>query len=154
MAFILKYFWFSLIAFGATNAWIIQRRAKPLIAENPELQAHANRVSVTLVLMIGIPSSLLGIIQHLGHFDSPLYIFSDDLSNGYLLAAWLVMAALRLYILWWAWCTTGLESYLAITPMRFSKPLWLQPYSTPKLIRWAITSIILGWFVVVLLSFD
>jgi hypothetical protein len=139
----LKYFWFSLIFIGAANALLIQRRAKPLIAKRPELQLHANRVSYTLVLMIGIPSALLGIIQWVAGYESPFYIFSDDLSNGYLLTAWIVMGGLRLFILWWLWCTTGVESYLAITPIRINK----------RLLRWAITTIIVGWFLVVLSNF-
>ena len=139
---LLKYFWFSLIFLGAANALLIQRRAKPLIAEQPALKAHANRVSYTLVLMIGIPSALLGIIQFLAGYESPFYIFSDDLSNSYLLAAWIVMGGLRLFILWWLWCTTGVESYLAITPIRINK----------SLLRWSITAIIVVWFLVVLSS--
>jgi len=138
----LKYFWFSLIFIGAANALLIQRRAKPLIVKRPELQLHANRVSYTLVLMIGIPSALLGIIQWLAGYESPFYIFSDDLSNSYLLAAWIVMGGLRLFILWWLWCTTGVESYLAITPIRINKDL----------LRWSITAIIVVWFLVVLSS--
>ena len=140
---ILKYFWFALIFVGAANALFIQRRAKSLIVKQPELQAHANRVSYTLILMIGIPSAFLGIIQFLAGYESPFYIFSDDLSNTYLLAAWIVMAGLRLFILWWLWCTTGVESYLAITPIQINK----------RVLRWSITVIILVWFFVVLSSF-
>lgn len=149
-SFFLKYFWFLIIGFGAANAWVIQLRARPLIVQEPSLKKHANRVSITLVLLIGIPSSLLGVIQHVGGFDSPFYIFSDDMSNGYLLAAWLVMSAMRLYILWWTWFTKGLESYLAITPVRISKPTWLEGVSGVMIIRCCITAIILGWFAVVL----
>lgn len=153
LAFFLKYFWFMLIAFGAGNAWFIQQRAKPLIANSPDLKAHANKVSVTLVLMIGIPSALLGSIQLIAGYASPFYIFSDDLSNGYLICAWIVMAALRLFILWWAWRTTGIESYLLITPVRFKKPVFLQAYSSALIARWLITLIVLSWFASVFLSF-
>lgn len=138
---------------GAGNALLIQRRAKPLIEKNPNLQFDANKVSVTLVLMVGIPSALLGIIQLLAGYQSPLYIFSDDLSNGYLLAAWLVLAGLRLFILGWLWLTTGVESYMAITPIKISKPQALAMFSGATIIRMALSLIIVSWFLVVFVQF-
>ena len=158
MPVLLKYFWFGLILLAAINAWFVQKRARPLIAQDPLLQFDANRVSITLILAIGIPSALLGIIQLLAGFDSPFYIFSDDLSDPYLVSAWLVMAGLRAYILYWLWFTNGLESYLAVTPIKIAKPEWFPEYFAQmpgiKLIRLIVTSILLCWFAIVIFSFN
>ena len=149
----LKYFWFSIIALAAANAWFVQKRARPLIAENPLLQLDANKVSITLILMIGIPSSLLGVIQLMAGYESPLYIFSDDLTNRYLLSAWLVMAGLRVFILYWLWFTRGLESYIAVTPVRFNKPKLFKNIAGTLIIRWIITAVLVLWFIGVIVSF-
>ena len=125
------------------------------------LQVDANRVSITLILMIGIPSALLGIIQLMAGYESPFYIFSDDLSNTYLLGAWLIMASLRVFILYWLWFTKGLESYLAVTPVKLNKPNWITSYLPQKLaekpgiffIRLIITLLLLTWFASVVVSF-
>ncbi len=158
MPVILKYFWFGIILIAAVNAWFVQKRARPLIAENPLLQFDANRVSITLILAIGIPSALLGIIQLVAGFDSPFYIFSDDLSDPYLLSAWLVMAGLRVYILYWLWFTNGLESYLAVTPIKLARPQWLpeplEKMPAIKLIRLIVTGVLLCWFAIVIASFN
>lgn len=161
MAIFLKYFWFNLLLVAAANAWFIQRRARPLIAKNPLLQLDANKVSITLVLMIGIPSSLLGIIQVKAGYESPLYIFSNDLNDIHVLGAWLVMASLRVFILYWLWFTRGLESYLAVTPINFQTPIWVDkclPSSVANksgifLLRLIVTGILVSWFVGVIISF-
>lgn len=158
---LLKYFWFGIILFAIANAWVVQKRARPLIADNPLLQIDANRVSITLILMISIPSALLGVIQLMAGYESPFYIFSDDLSNSYLLSAWLVMAGLRVFILYWLWFTKGLESYLAVTPVKLNKPNWIASYLPRKLaekpgiffIRLIITLLLLTWFASVVVSF-
>ena len=149
----LKFFWFAIILVGTLNAWVIQKRARPLIKEYPALQRDANRVSITLILLIGIPSAILGSIQLLAGYESPFYIFDDDLTNPYLLAAWTTMAILRIYILYWLWFTKGLESYLAITPIRFNKPHFLNHITGTLLIRLLMTSVILIWFISVIISF-
>ena len=153
MDIFLKYFWFSIIFIGGANAWFVQKRARPLIIENPLLQLDANQVSITLILMIGIPSALLGIIQLIAGYASPFYIFSDDLSNPYLLSAWIVMAGLRVFIIYWLWFTKGLESYLAVTPVRFNKPNIFINIAGVLIIRWIVTFILLIWFVSVVISF-
>ena len=153
ISLLLKYFWFLVILIGAANAWFIQRRARPLIEQSPALQIDANKVSVTLILLIGIPSAMLGIIQLVAGYDSPLYIFDDDLSNPYLLAAWLVMAGLRVFILYWLWFTQGLESYLAVTPSKFTKPKFLQNLSGILIIRLLVTAVLVTWFIGVIISF-
>lgn len=149
----LKYFWFSIILVAVANAWFVQKRARPLIAKNPLLQLEANRVSITLILMISIPSAMLGIIQLMAGYESPFYIFSDDLSNRYLLSAWIVMAGLRVFILYWLWFTKGLESYIAVTPVRLKKPKILAEIEGVLIIRWMVTAVLVIWFVSVVISF-
>lgn len=153
LAVFLKYFWFSIILVAVTNAWFVQKRARPLIAKNPLLQLDANRVSNTLILMISIPSAMLGIIQLMAGYESPFYIFSDDLSNRYLLSAWIVMAGLRVFILYWLWFTKGLESYIAVTPVRLKKPKILAEIEGVLIIRWMVTAVLVIWFVSVVISF-
>ena len=153
LAVFLKYFWFSIILVAVTNAWFVQKRARPLIAKNPLLQLEANRVSITLILMISIPSAMLGIIQLMAGYESPFYIFSDDLSNRYLLSAWIVMAGLRVFILYWLWFTKGLESYIAVTPVRLKKPKILAGIEGTLIIRWMVTAVLVIWFVSVVISF-
>ena len=153
LAVFLKYFWFSIILVAVTNAWFVQKRARPLIAKNPLLQLEANRVSITLILMISIPSAMLGIIQLMAGYESPFYIFSDDLSNRYLLSAWVVMAGLRVFILYWLWFTKGLESYIAVTPVRLKKPKILAEIEGVLIIRWMVTAVLVIWFVSVVISF-
>ena len=153
MPLLLKYFWFLIILVGAANAWFIQRRARPLIEQSPALQIDANKVSITLVLMIGIPSAMLGIIQLMAGYESPFFIFDDDLGNPYLLAAWSVMAGLRVFILYWLWFTQGLESYLAVTPIKLRKPEFLQNTSGILIIRWLVTAVLATWFISVVVSF-
>jgi len=153
LAVFLKYFWFSIILVAVTNAWFVQKRARPLIAKNPLLQLDANRVSITLILMISIPSAMLGIIQLMAGYESPFYIFSDDLSNRYLLSAWIVMAGLRVFILYWLWFTKGLESYIAVTPVRLKKPKILAGIEGTLIIRWMVTAVLVIWFVSVVISF-
>ena len=153
LAVFLKYFWFSIILVAVTNAWFVQKRARPLIAKNPLLQLEANRVSITLILMISIPSAMLGIIQLMAGYESPFYIFSDDLSNRYLLSAWVVMAGLRVFILYWLWFTKGLESYIAVTPVRLKKPKILAGIEGTLIIRWMVTAVLVIWFVSVVISF-
>jgi len=153
MPLLLKYFWFLIILVGAANAWFIQRRARPLIEQSPALQIDANKVSITLVLMIGIPSAMLGIIQLMAGYESPFFIFDDDLGNPYLLAAWIVMAGLRVFILYWLWFTQGLESYLAVTPIKLRKPEFLQNTSGILIIRWLVTAVLATWFISVVVSF-
>ncbi|MFT6467163.1 MAG: hypothetical protein ACJARQ_000308 [Oleispira sp.] len=153
LAVFLKYFWFSIILVAVTNAWFVQKRARPLIAKNPLLQLDANRVSITLILMISIPSAMLGIIQLMAGYESPFYIFSDDLSNRYLLSAWIVMAGLRVFILYWLWFTKGLESYIAVTPVRLKKPKILAEIEGVLIIRWMVTAVLVIWFVSVVISF-
>ena len=156
---LLKYFWFGIIFVGILNAWAVQRRARPLIVDNPLLQLDANRVSITLILMIGIPSALLGVIQLMAGYESPFYIFADDLSDPYLLSAWLVMAGMRLFILYWLWFTNGLESYLAVTPLKLKlkKPDYLAKHFEGvegiSVLRWSVTGILLIWFVITVWSF-
>lgn len=153
MPLLLKYFWFLIILVGAANAWFIQRRARPLIEQSPALQIDANKVSITLVLMIGIPSAMLGIIQLMADYESPFFIFDDDLGNPYLLAAWIVMAGLRVFILYWLWFTQGLESYLAVTPIKLRKPEFLHNTSGILIIRWLVTAVLATWFISVVISF-
>ncbi len=153
ISLLLKYFWFLIILVGAANAWFIQKRARPLIEQSPALQIDANKVSITLILLIGIPSAMLGIIQLVAGYESPFYIFDDDLSNPYLLSAWIVMAGLRVFILYWLWFTQGLESYLAVTPIRFRKPKLLNNISAILFIRWIITAVLIIWFISVVISF-
>lgn len=153
MPLLLKYFWFLIILVGAANAWFIQRRARPLIEQSPALQIDANKVSITLILLIGIPSAMLGIIQLVAGYESPFYIFDDDLGNPYLLAAWIVMAGLRVFILYWLWFTQGLESYLAVTPIKLRKPEFLQNTSGILIIRWLVTAVLATWFISVVVSF-
>ena len=153
LAVFLKYFWFSIILVAVTNAWFVQKRARPLIAKNPLLQLDANRVSITLILMISIPSAMLGIIQLMAGYESPFYIFSDDLSNHYLLSAWMVMAGLRVFILYWLWFTKGLESYIAVTPVRLKKPKVLAEIEGVLIVRWVITTVLVIWFISVVISF-
>lgn len=158
MSVLLKYFWFGMILLAVVNVWFVQKRARPLIAQNPLLRFDADRVSITLLLVMGIPCALLGIIQLLAGFDSPLYIFSDDLSDPFLVSAWGVMAGLRVYILYWLWFTNGLESYLAVTPIKITKPQWFPEYFAQipgiKLIRFVVTTILLCWFAIVIFSFN
>jgi len=153
LAIYLKYFWFSIILVAVANAWFVQKRARPLIAKNPLLQLDANRVSITLILMISIPSAMLGAIQIMAGYESPFYIFSDDLSNRYLLSAWIVMAGLRVFILYWLWFTKGLESYIAVTPVRLKKPKILAEIEGVLIVRWIITAILVIWFISVVVSF-
>lgn len=153
LAVFLKYFWFSIILVAVINAWFVQKRARPLIAKNPLLQLDANRVSITLILMISIPSAMLGIIQLMAGYESPFYIFSDDLSNRYLLSAWIVMAGLRVFILYWLWFTKGLESYIAVTPVRLKKPKVLAKIEGVLIVRWVITAVLIIWFISVVISF-
>ena len=153
LAVFLKYFWFSIILVAVANAWFVQKRARPLIAKNPLLQLDANRVSMTLILMISIPSAMLGIIQLIAGYESPWYIFSDDLSNKYLLSAWIVMAGLRVFILYWLWFTKGLESYIAVTPVRLKKPKVLEEIEGVLIVRCIITAILVIWFFSVVVSF-
>lgn len=153
LAIYLKYFWFSIILVAVANAWFVQKRARPLIAKNPLLQLDANRVSITLILMISIPSAMLGAIQLMAGYESPFYIFSDDLSNRYLLSAWIVMAGLRVFILYWLWFTKGLESYIAVTPVRLKKPKILAEMEGVLIVRWIITAILVIWFISVVVSF-
>lgn len=150
---LLKFFWFGIMLIGPANAWVIQKRARPLIEESPALQADANKVSMTLILMIGIPSAMLGIIQLLAGYESPFYIFDDDLTNPYLLAAWIILVALRIFILYWLWFTKGLESYLAVTPIRFKKPQFLNNIAGILMVRWLVTGILATWFISVVISF-
>ncbi len=154
MDIFLKYFWFSIIFIGGANAWFVQKRARPLIVDNPLLQLDANRVSITLILMIGIPSALLGIIQLIAGYTSPFYIFSDDLSNPYLLSAWIVMAGLRVFILYWLWFTKGLESYLAVTPVRLKKPKSFKKIDGVLIIRLVVTLVLIIWLLSVIASFN
>jgi hypothetical protein len=153
LAIYLKYFWISIILVAVANAWFVQKRARPLIAKNPLLQLDANRVSITLILMISIPSAMLGAIQIMAGYESPFYIFSDDLSNRYLLSAWIVMAGLRVFILYWLWFTKGLESYIAVTPVRLKKPKILAEMEGVLIVRWIITAILVIWFISVVVSF-
>ena len=119
----------------------------------PTLQTDANKVSITLILLIGIPSALLGIIQLIAGYDSPFYIFDDDLSNPYLLAAWIVMVAMRLFIFYWLWFTQGLESYLAVTPIRIKKPKLLSNIAGILIVRLLVTGILAAWFISTFVSF-
>lgn len=153
MPMLLKYFWFLMILLGIANAWFIRKRAQPLIEKSPELQSDADKVSITLILLIGIPSVFLGVIQLVAGYENPFYIFDDDLSNGYLLAAWITMAGLRIFILYWLWFTKGLESYIAITPMRFKKPNILNNIEGVLVIRWLVSAILVTWFISVIISF-
>lgn len=153
MPLLLKFFWFGIIFVGAANAWFIQKRARPLIEKSAALQVDANKVSITLILLIGIPSAILGSIQLLAGYESPFYIFDDDLTNPYLLAAWVTMIALRIYILYWLWLTKGLESYLAITPIRLKKPQFLNHVTGIFMVRLLITGVVLIWFISVVISF-
>ena len=123
------------------------------VSETALLQCDANRVSITLILMISIPSAMLGIIQLMAGYESPFYIFSDDLSNRYLLSAWIVMAGLRVFILYWLWFTKGLESYIAVTPVRLKKPKILAEIEGVLIIRWMVTAVLVIWFVSVVISF-
>jgi hypothetical protein len=150
---LLKFFWFGVMLIGPANAWFIQKRARPLIEESPVLQADANKVSITLILFIGIPSAMLGIIQLMAGYESPLFIFDDDLNNPYLLAAWVIMGSLRIFILYWLWFTKGLESYLAVTPMRFKKPKFLNNIAGILIVRWIVTGVVATWFVSIAVSF-
>lgn len=150
---LLKFFWFGIMLIGPANAWFIQKRARPLIEATPALQADANKVSMTLILMIGIPSAMLGIIQLMAGYESPLFIFDDDLTNPYLLAAWIILVALRIFILYWLWFTKGLESYLAVTPIRFNKPAFLNNIAGILIVRWIVTGIVATWFISVVVSF-
>ena len=138
---------------GPANAWFIQMRARPLIMNKPTLQTDANKVSITLVLLIGIPSALLGIIQLIAGYESPFYIFDDDLSNPYLLAAWIVMVGMRIFIFYWLWFTQGLESYLAVTPIRLTKPKLLSGIAGILIVRCLVTGILATWLVSSLVSF-
>lgn len=142
-----------MILFGVANAWFIKKRARPLIEKSPALQSDVDRVSITLILLMGIPAALLGIIQLMAGYESPLYIFDDNLKNPYLLSAWIVMAGLRVFILYWLWFSKGLESYLAITPTKFKKPEWLHAIDSVLIIRLLVTAILGVWFVGVLISF-
>lgn len=161
LAIYLKYFWFSIVLFAMLNAWFVQKRARPLIAENPLLQKDANRISLTLVLLMGIPSVMLGIIQLAAGYESPVFIFSDDLDNMYLLSAWFVMAGLRVFILYWLWFTDGLESYVAVTPLNLSKPKWLTTYLPSRIaekpgiffIRLIVSAVLVAWVGGVVFSF-
>ena len=153
MDIFLKYFWFSIIFIGGANAWFVQKRARPLIIANPLLQIDANRVSITLMLMIGIPSALLGIIQLIAGYANPFYIFSDDLNNPYLLSAWIAMAGLRVFILYWLWFTRGLESYLAVTPVRLNKPNIFKNIAGVLIIRCILSFIFIIWLVSVIANF-
>jgi hypothetical protein len=150
---LLKFFWFWVMLIGPANAWFIQKRARPLIEESPALQADANKVSITLILLIGIPSAMLGIIQLMAGYESPFFIFDDDLNNPYLLAAWVIMGSLRIFILYWLWFTKGLESYLAVTPMRFKKPKFLNNIAGILIVRWIVTGVVATWFVSIAISF-
>lgn len=158
ISLLLKYFWFGVMLIGPINAWFIRKRALPLIEASPVLQADMDKVSMTLILMIGIPSAMLGIIQFVADYESPFYIFSDDLSNPYLLSAWIVMAGLRVFILYWLWFTQGLESYVAVIPNKFNwskfkRLKFLQNTPGILIIRWLVTAVLMTWFISVVVNF-
>ena len=63
------------------------------------------------------------------------------------------MAGLRVFILYWLWFTKGLESYIAVTPVRLKKPKILAEIEGVLIIRWMVTAVLVIWFVSVVISF-
>lgn len=92
---IVEYSWLYLIGIGFLNYIYTRAYANKVVEKNPELEPEASRVLLYLLGYLTIPFAVLGILQTIGGYANPFYIFEDVRSNTLSLIGNLII------VFWW-----------------------------------------------------
>jgi|SRR5436309_8709674 len=133
---------------GLYGTFQLQKRLRPVIAENRSLQPGAKvlvRTILFFVTVVPIMNAVLGYLA--GGSRNPAWWASADLSNPYVLAHFLSLVAFMCVALWWAWAADGprrLLKYRDAFVDASRNPLTLGPEG----LKWFITLIAIGFLIV------
>ena len=121
-AIIFKYFFFIAVLFGIINGVILKSKTTQFINENPQYKEESNNVFIGYTLSLSVPFLILGMIQILGNFDSPFYIFSRNISNIFVLLSWLTLICSWALLFYWTFFKEGAKILIRYNIFGGSKP--------------------------------
>lgn len=121
MSHILSNLWFAVIPLGLLNVIFLYLRARKHLSHDPQLRKSARKAVLYLAISMGITASTVGILQIFGEFNNPFFIYSNNLSDPYVLAGKIVIYLFWAGVLIWAWFTDGLISYAKLLFLSVSK---------------------------------
>lgn len=84
---IFRYFWFIAAMVGVLNYFIIQIRIPDELKEDSEYGGFKKG----FLLFLTVPPALLGLLQTLGDFPHPFYVFTRDFQNVFIVLSWAVL---------------------------------------------------------------
>lgn len=114
---LLKYFWLIATFINIYTVFIANVTTKKLISEEPKNERVLKQAIRWITVLYLVPFLLLGIFQVLGGFKHPLFIFSGDYSNIFILLSWLSLIAMWALGCYWIFFKDGAKAFAMLKPL-------------------------------------
>lgn len=131
MQIIFKYFWLIAVLVGVVNHVIIRSRVQKLVENQPDLEQDAPTVLNGYLLFMTVPFLLVGMVQLIGGFESPMFLYDRNLGNPFALIADGIILFCLGVLAYWVYLRDGaqtlirfqlLENVSSVTQVKFFSP--------------------------------
>jgi hypothetical protein len=113
MPFILKFFWALAVLVGIVNYAIIRRRVTKLVDEKQELADGADQILLGYLLFNTVPYALLALAQFAGGYLHPFFIFTQSLTEPFVLVSVAVLIVWWILLAYWIYWKDGARKLVA-----------------------------------------
>jgi hypothetical protein len=122
MPIVFKYFWLLAVLVGLLNFAIMRGRVEALAIKRPELKHETRQVLIGYLLALTVPFFLLGILQLAGGYESPFFIFQENLNNPFVIASITVMVVWWAIIAYWVYFKNGVKALNILQIAYYNRP--------------------------------
>lgn len=134
----LRYLWFIIALSGIINycyaKYRVQKALGPKDPDTPKMM----RFLFQFLCVLTIPYFLVGVLQLIGGFESPFFIFSQDYQNTYLALAWMVIIGTSILVAKWVLFQGGANILVEFNSIMRNKA----PGSETVIKFWAVVAVV------------
>jgi hypothetical protein len=103
------YFWLFLIGLAIIKMIIVWLRLSRIVITRPELRHDSDVFLRGFLFYFSIPFLLMWVLQRAGGFNTPLFMFSMDVSNVFVFMSWLLILFSWIVLILWTFLQNGAE---------------------------------------------
>jgi len=123
VAVILKYLWFIVIPIGLMGVTLFKVRKDSVLSDKGVSSAEANAAYRMIAFAIVATAGGIGLAQLAGGIGNPFFLYSGNLSNGYVVAGKVVLGLFWLGLLVWTWGSRQFVTYAKLVLPRRARVL-------------------------------
>ena len=117
MYLLVQFFWLVVVAGWAITISTGRRKLDASVQSGKVTVAEVRESQIRFLAAIAIPCVLLQIIQLVGGYRDPLFIYTESFTNPYVLASWIISLLASMLLFYWIWMRSGAEYLAKFAPL-------------------------------------